>query len=79
MQRYRFWVAALIDGLVFAFVHFTPTALLPLFVLGVLLCILYRVTNSLWPSVIMHATMNTLAILAAYAVETGVVPLPATQ
>lgn len=76
LQRYRFRMAALIDGLVFAFVHFTPTAVLPLFVLGVLLCLLYRLTNSLWPSILMHATMNTLAVFAAYAIEIGAVPAP---
>lgn len=76
LQRYRFWVSAVIDGLVFAFIHFTPTAVVPLFVLGVLLCVLYRLTHSLWPSIILHASMNTLAILAAYAVEMGAIPAP---
>ncbi|MFQ5854569.1 MAG: lysostaphin resistance A-like protein [Anaerolineae bacterium] len=74
LQRYRFWPSVLIDGLVFAFIHFTPTAIVPLFVLGMLLCVLYRITNSLWPSIILHATMNTLAIFAAYAVEISAIP-----
>jgi hypothetical protein len=76
LQHYRFWPAALIDGLVFASIHFTPTAIVPLFVLGVLLCVLYRATNSIWPSIILHAIMNTLAVLVAYAVEIGAIPMP---
>lgn len=76
LQRYRFWAAALIDGLVFSFIHFTPTAVVPLFILGVLLCVLYRITSSLWPSILMHTIMNTLAVFVAYAVEIGVVPAP---
>ena len=79
LQRFGFWTAALIDGLVFAFIHFTPTAIVPLFILGVFFCLLYRATNSIWPSTLMHAIMNTLAISVAYAMETGVVPLPTTQ
>lgn len=78
LQRYRFWASAVIDSLVFAFIHFTPTAVVPLFVLGILLCILYRITNSLWPTIILHATMNTLAVFAAYAVEMGVIPAPSS-
>jgi hypothetical protein len=73
-QRFGFRVAALFNGLFFALIHFTPTAVVPLFVLGVLLCLLYQMTNSLWPPILMHGTMNTLAVLAAYAVETGWVP-----
>jgi hypothetical protein len=78
MQRNRFATAAAINGLIFGFIHFTPTAIVPLFILGVMLCVVYRVTGSLWPSIIMHATMNTLAVLAAYAVEIGAVPVPGT-
>jgi len=73
-QRFGFRKAALLNGLFFGLVHFTPTAFVPLFVLGVLLCALYQATNSLWPSILMHSTMNTLAILAAYAVERGLMP-----
>lgn len=73
-QRFGFRKAALLNGLFFGLVHFTPTAFVPLFVLGVLLCVLYQATNSLWPPILMHSTVNTLAVLAAYAVERGLVP-----
>ena len=73
-ERFGFRKAALLNGLFFGLVHFTPTAFVPLFVLGVLLCVLYQATNSLWPPILMHSTMNTLAVLAAYAVERGLMP-----
>lgn len=78
LQRYRLWVAVLLDGLIFAFVHFTPTAVAPLFILGAMLCVLYRFTGSLWPSIMMHGVMNTLAVLATYAVDFGLIPTTAT-
>lgn len=73
-QRFGFRKAVLLNGLFFGLVHFTPTAFVPLFVLGVLLCVLYQATNSLWPPILMHGVMNTLAVLAAYAVEQGLMP-----
>jgi membrane protease YdiL (CAAX protease family) len=78
LQRYRLWAAVVLDSLIFAFVHFTPTAVAPLFVLGAMLCVLYRFTGSLWPSIIMHAVMNTLAVLATYAIDFGLVPTTTT-
>lgn len=76
LQKFSFWTAAAINALVFALIHFQPAAVVPFFTLGVFFCLLYRVTNSIWPSVLMHATMNTLAVLAAYALEIGLVPAP---
>jgi membrane protease YdiL (CAAX protease family) len=74
LQRYRLSVAVALDGLIFAFVHFTPAAVVPLFVLGAMLCVLYRLTGSLWPSIIMHGGMNSLAVLATYAIDLGLLP-----
>lgn len=77
LQKFSFWAAVAINALVFALIHFQPAAVVPFFVLGVFFCLLYRVTNSIWPSILMHATMNTMAVLAAYALEIGLVPTPA--
>jgi len=71
--RFSIGVAALIDGLVFGFVHYSfdgPDQLLilpPLMALGVIFCLVYEQTGSIWPVVAMHAFNNAVA----YAVQTG--------
>ena len=54
------------DAALFALAHFAPTVFPPVFALGIFFCLLYEYTGSLWPSVILHAAVNALAVLAAY-------------
>jgi len=73
--RGRFSVvgAALVDGLVFGFVHYSFDGLdqllilPPLMALGLIFCLVYEQTGSIWPVVAMHAFNNAVA----YAVQTG--------
>ncbi|MDQ3647087.1 MAG: CPBP family intramembrane metalloprotease [Actinomycetota bacterium] len=73
--RGRFGVlgAALVDGVVFGFVHYSFEGLdqllilPPLMALGVIYCLVYEQTGSLWPVVAMHAFNNAVA----YGVQTG--------
>ncbi len=58
------WLAAALTGLLFGAVHATSApveSLLPLAVLGFLLCLLYRATGSLYPCIAAHAINNSLA------------------
>jgi membrane protease YdiL (CAAX protease family) len=58
------WPAALITGVVFGGIHAggsDPAYLVPLAVFGVLLCLLYARTGSLWPCIGLHCVNNTLA------------------
>jgi membrane protease YdiL (CAAX protease family) len=52
----------LFSSLVFAAAHGSAVALLPLFVLAMLLCILYEVTGSLWANVSVHFLFNSATI-----------------
>lgn len=63
--KYGWKKAAFFSALIFALLHFQPTAFLPLLVIGFLLCFLYYRTNSLWPAVLVHASMNLFAVLGA--------------
>ncbi len=56
-------------ALLFALFHLTPTAFVPLFFLGCFLAFLYHLSDSLLPSILLHATMNTLALTLSYLVE----------
>lgn len=58
------WPAAIVTGLVFGLVHGTSAPfedLLPLAFLGFSLCVLYRLTGSLYPCIAAHAVNNAIA------------------
>jgi hypothetical protein len=64
--RYGWQNAALISAFLFAVIHFTPTAFIPIFILGCIFAYLYQRSNSIWPAILMHASTNGLALGAAY-------------
>ena len=63
--RFALLPAALINGVLFGLVHFTGSgtlALLPILgVLGLVFCLVYERTGSLYPVIAMHAVNNTVA------------------
>lgn len=59
--------ALVISSLLFALVHLSPATLPPLFVMGLLLGYLYERTDSIWPSIILHALNNSMAFIALFA------------
>ena len=65
------WAAALIDGVVFGIIHFTGTdslVLLPVLGgLGVIFCLVYERTGSLYTVIALHAINNTVA----FGAQTG--------
>lgn len=67
--RFPIAVAAIIDGLVFGLIHFeggTDGLLIvpPLAVLGVVFCLVYERTGSLYPVVALHSINNSIAYAA---------------
>lgn len=66
--KFGIWTAALIDGVVFGAIHFSGAdtlAILPvLAVLGVMFCLVYEKTGSLYPVICLHALNNSLAFAA---------------
>jgi CAAX protease family protein len=62
-------VAAVIDGLVFGLIHFqggTDGLLIvpPLAVLGIVFCLVYERTRSLYPVIALHSINNSIAYAA---------------
>ena len=62
-------VAAVIDGLVFGLIHFeggTDGLLIvpPLAVLGIVFCLVYERTRSLYPVIALHSLNNSIAYAA---------------
>jgi membrane protease YdiL (CAAX protease family) len=73
--RMSFWLAALIDGLLFGLVHASSTSLaaLPILAfLGLVFCYVYERTGTLFATIAMHALNNTISY--GVATDNGWVP-----
>ncbi|MEM7033290.1 MAG: type II CAAX endopeptidase family protein [Chloroflexota bacterium] len=66
--RYGWKMAAVISAGLFAVLHFTLNAIIPIFILGVIFSYLYETSGSIWPGIIMHTLTNTFALGGAYIV-----------
>lgn len=74
------WPAALITGIVFGGIHIASSPvgfLMPLAVFGVVLCLLYARTGSLYPSIALHAINNSIAFGASQDWGWEIAPLMA--
>ncbi len=56
--------AMLLGGLIFWVVHFNPTALLVITLIGIMLCYLYERTRSLLPGMVAHGLHNAIVLVA---------------
>lgn len=61
--------AVMLSAMLFALAHVLPTSWPPIFFLGILFALLYEQTRSIWPAVIVHGVINTLAFLASYLLQ----------
>ena len=62
-SRWGQWPAVLVSAAVFATLHIQPSVILPVFVTGILLGVLYWYTGSIWPGILVHAGQNLIATL----------------
>jgi membrane protease YdiL (CAAX protease family) len=70
------WVAVLGSAALFAAIHGSLFAFVPIFALGVTLALLYRQTRSLAATIAMHAGFNTISVAIALLVRQGILTLP---
>jgi membrane protease YdiL (CAAX protease family) len=61
-QQYGWNRAALFSSAVFAGMHLQLVALIPTFLLGYALAWVYNKANSIWPGIILHCLVNSLAM-----------------
>lgn len=64
------------SSLLFAVIHLSVAAVLPIFLLGLALAWVYRRTGNLLAPIAMHATVNGISVALALLVRFDVVPLP---
>ena len=74
-QRYDWKKAALISSALFAVIHVTPTAMIPVFILGLIFAYLYHRSDSIWPAILMHISTNALALGLAYVLANTSIPM----
>ncbi len=75
-ERFGWVRSALISAILFSLIHFQPTAIFPIFILGLIFAYLYHLSGSIWPAVIMHMSTNALGLGTVYfAAEYGVLDL----
>ncbi len=67
-QRYGWITAMLLSSAIFALAHMDLVALIPTFILGIVLAYMYHRSNSVWPGVILHFLVNALGFFATYFV-----------
>ncbi len=65
-RRLGFVGGALLSSLVFALAHVSYTLYIPIFILGFMFAFLAHHTRSLWPSIIAHFAVNSLAVLGQF-------------
>lgn len=65
-RRFGLVAGLVVSALLFASVHSYILGLLPVFLVGLVLAWVYQNSGSLWTSIVLHATNNTLAVLLAY-------------
>ncbi len=69
------WVAAICSALVFAAAHGNLAALLPLFILALVLVVLYEKTGSLWAPIGVHFCFNGATVLIQVLARAYDIPL----
>jgi membrane protease YdiL (CAAX protease family) len=67
-QQYGWIKGGLLSAAVFAMGHLDPVALIPTFILGLLLAYMYHRSNSVWPGIILHFLVNAFGFCSLYVV-----------
>lgn len=63
LNRYGMWPGVMGSAAIFAVVHGPSVILLDAFMVGIVVGILFRKTNSIWPGVVVHVAYNGLWLL----------------
>ena len=69
----------LFSSLVFAAAHGNVVALLPLFILAVLLCLIYEATGSIWANISVHFLFNAATVTLQLLARSGLIEIETPQ
>lgn len=65
-SRWGYLPAAIVSAAIFTLAHFEPIIFFPIFALGFGFATLFYLTRSLWPSIVGHAIVNSLAVIVYF-------------
>lgn len=68
-QKYGWMPALLLSSAIFGAAHLDPVSLIPTFVLGCVLAVVYHRSNSVWPGILFHAAINSFSLCAVYVIS----------
>jgi hypothetical protein len=66
-DRWGLAAGVAVSALVFSLFHMSLSTLIPIAGMGAVFALLYERTNSLWPCIALHAAVNLIGVLGAYA------------
>ena len=66
-DRWGLAIGVAVSALVFSVFHMSLNTLIPIALMGAVLAVLYERANSLWPCIALHALVNLLGVVGAYA------------
>ena len=69
IQKYNFWISAIVSGVVFSAIHLEFEHLLLYAVCGLIFAFLYYKTKSIWTSIIAHMLLNGSVTLIQFYYE----------
>ncbi len=69
------WVAGICSAMVFAAAHGNLAALLPLFIFGCVLVLIYEKTGSIWAPMSVHCCFNLATVLIQFAMRNNLLPV----
>ena len=72
-EKYGWRKAAALSALLFSLIHLQPLNMIPFFILGYIFAYTYEYSGSLWPAILLHATVNgvSMLLLGAFIVFAG--------
>ncbi len=73
-QRWSARVAIVLNGFVFALIHFIPLLIPGLFFVGMVLAWVRERSGSIIPCILLHAAQNSIVLFSLYAMSNGMIP-----
>jgi uncharacterized protein len=69
IQKYNFWISAIVSGVVFAAIHLEFEHILLYTICGLVFAYLYHKTKSIWTSIIAHVLLNTFVTIVQLNID----------
>jgi uncharacterized protein len=66
-DRWGLGAGLIVSSVLFGLIHLTPGVILPIILMGAIFAVLFELTDSVWPPILLHALVNGLAVVGLYA------------